>query len=266
MGQAAKAILCIGGSDSSAGAGIQADVKTGAVFGVYVATAITAVTAQNCSGVQVCAPLGADLLRQQIESVLQGFAIGAVKLGLMATAELLQEALEATDQLARVRVLDPVLGATAGGPLASRDLATALRDNLHRVALITPNLQEAAKLLDTDVARSFAEMRAQAYALQDLGANAVLIKGGHLEGPDAADLLVADAVEYPLSCARIDSTHTHGGGCSFATAVTAGLAQGLALPAAAAAAKSFMRGAIAASPRLGLAEHNGPLHQFYEYW
>lgn len=263
-----KVVLTIAGSDSSGGAGLQADLKTGAAFGVHVATAVTAVTAQNSASVRAVFPLTAAQVQAQIAAVIEAMPVAAIKIGMLANSEIL---ISVAQWLATVDipvVLDPVLGATSGGSLFS-DADCAARYCRHLLPLatvLTPNLIEAAHLLGCEQARTYEGIAEQAQALQALGPQAVLLKGGHADLPLAADYLVTADDVTPFSAPRIDTTHTHGGGCSLATAIAAGLAQGLALKPAVAAAKTYIQGAIAHGARLSLAPQNGPIHHFYQYW
>ncbi len=265
--QRARVVLSIGGSDSSAGAGIQADIKAGAAFGVYVATAITAVTAQNSASVSGIYALTAQQLRAQIDAVMSSLPVDAIKLGMLANGELLQVVAEFIREACLPVVLDPVLGATSGSALTNgADIDTLYREHLMpHASLITPNLLEAARLLGCPPAKDYADMEQQAQALQQLGARAVLLKGGHLNTPLACDCLFIDRPQ-PFSAPRVDTPHTHGSGCTLATAIAAGLAQGLTLAQAVAAAKTYVQGAIQAGPRLNLVQDNGPLQHFYQYW
>lgn len=263
-------VLSIAGSDSSGGAGIQADIKTGAAFGVHVATAITAVTAQNSAAVLAAYPLTPDQLISQIEAVTSELPVAAIKLGMLANQELMNAVADILGDLADKKipvVIDPVLGATSGGTLISgQSVVSTYIERLFPLAtVITPNLLEAAWLLDTDVAADYEQMEQQAQALQQLGASAVLLKGGHADMVMATDCLASDDMQA-FSGPRHDTTHTHGSGCTLAAAIAAGLAQGLSLKQSVASAKSFVQGAIQHSARLKLAPKNGPLHHFYQYW
>lgn len=263
----ARVVLSIAGSDSSGGAGIQADIKTGAAFGVHVATAITALTAQNSERVSGIYPVTPQQLQAQIDAVMQSLPVDTIKIGMVANAELAQVIAEFLDSVELPVVLDPVLGATSGSALTEgTDVESLFRQVLvPRASVITPNLLEAARLLDCAPASSYDEMERQAKGLQALGAKAVLIKGGHMHAVLAADCLLTEQLQ-PFTAPRIDTSHTHGSGCTLATAVAAGLAQGLSLAQAVAAAKTYIQGAIASAARLNLVPHNGPLHHFHQYW
>lgn len=259
-------VLSIGGSDCSGGAGIQADIKAGGVFGVHVATAITAITAQNSARLHAVYPLTVDQLMTQIDSITSELPVTAVKIGMLASGDLLRAVADWLPSLDVPVVLDPVMGATSGGNLFVGEGLDLYRTHLLPLAtLLTPNLSESARLLASAEATTYDEMIEQAQTLKSLGPKAVLLKGGHSTLRLATDVLVADAV-YPFSAPRQDTTHTHGGGCSLATAIAAGLAQQLELKQAVAAAKTFIQGAISHSERLQLAPKNGPVHSFYQYW
>lgn len=261
------AILSIAGSDNTAGAGIQADVKTGAAFGVYVATAITAITVQGSGNAKVY-PVPAVQLREQISSAMDTLPVAAIKIGMLANAELLQLVAEFLETLSIPVVLDPVVQASAGGALfagpQSRDLY--IERLLPNITLLTPNLSEAAWLLDQAIADGEDDMLRQGHALTALAGGAVLLKGGHSELRLATDYLFVDNQILPFSSTWLTKLHTHGGGCTLATAIAAGLAQGLSLAQAVAAAKSFIQGAIQHAQRLQLRAQGGPVHQFYQYW
>lgn len=264
----ARVVLVIAGSDSSGGAGLQADLKTGAAFGVHVATAITAVTAQNSAAVLHVFPMTVEQVQAQISAVMDAMPVAAIKIGMLANAEILVAVAQWLETVDLPVVLDPVLGATSGGSLFNNQDRADLycRHLLPLATVLTPNLVEAAQLLGAEPARTYEQIAEQAQALKALGPKSVLLKGGHADLPLAADYLVTNEGVTPFSTPRIDTTHTHGGGCSLATAIAAGLAQGLELKPAVAAAKTFIQGAIAHSARLNLAPRNGPIHHFYQYW
>lgn len=264
-----RVVLSIAGSDSSGGAGIQADIKAGSAFGVYVATAITAVTAQNAQSVTGIFPMSAAQLEAQIHAVHQSMPIAAVKLGMLGSLEAMACVEAFLKQIQVPVVLDPVLVATSGSELVADSLTEIeafYKERLFPFAtLVTPNLQEAAQILGEDVAETFEQVEQQARALKALGCDAVLLKGGHGEQAKAVDLLLAEG-DFPFSSARIDTTHTHGTGCTLSTAIASGLAQGLSLPQAVAAAKTYIQGAIEGSKHWSLVPENGPIHHFYQYW
>lgn len=264
----AAVVLSIAGSDSSGGAGIQADIKTGAAFGVFVATAITAITAQNSAGVSGIFPLTVAQLEAQIDAVMSGLPVAAIKIGMLANMELAETVARVLEATKLPVVLDPVMGATSGSSLMTEEGVTQFfRERLLPLAtLVTPNVAEAARLLETTLASTYDELEQQAQALHRTSGRAVLLKGGDAELPLAVDYLVTQEGVKPFSAPRQATSHTHGGGCTTASAIAAGLAQGLTLEQAVAAAKSYIQGAIIHSARLQLVPHNGPIHHFYQYW
>lgn len=264
----AAVVLSIAGSDSSGGAGIQADLKAGAAFGVFVATAITAITAQNSAGVSAIYPLTPEQLQAQIDAVLSGLPVAAIKIGMLANIELAETVAKVLEATKLPVVLDPVMGATSGSSLMTDEGVTQFfRERLLPLAtVVTPNVAEAARLLDTQQANSYDELEQQAKALHQISGRAVLLKGGDAELPLAVDYLVTQDGVKPFSAPRQSTSHTHGGGCTLASAIAAGLAQGLTLEQSVAAAKSYIQGAISNSARLDLVPHNGPIHHFFQYW
>lgn len=257
----------IAGSDSSGGAGIQADLKTFAALGVYGASVITALTAQNTQGVRAIHDVPADFILAQIDAVFSDLGIAAVKIGMLsqtATIETVAQGL-ATHHAKNI-VLDPVMVATSGDRLLSPESVESLRKLLIPCALlVTPNLAEAAALLEHAPARSEAEMEEQARALLRLGAQSVLIKGGHGEGPESIDLLVDATSVTRFSAMRIATSNTHGSGCTLSSAIAAELAKGRDLKTAAREAKNYVTAAIAAADELKIGHGHGPLHHFYGY-
>ena len=260
--------VTIAGSDSSGGAGIQADLKTFSALGVYGASVIAALTAQNTRGVQGIHDVPPAFVTQQIDSVFSDLSVAAVKIGMLSRPETIEAV---ADGLARHRarnvVLDPVMVATSGDRLLAPEAVDALRERLIPAALIiTPNLPEAAALLDEAEARSEDEMRTQGERLLALGATAVLIKGGHGEAPESVDILVERLGTTRLPAPRIATRNTHGTGCTLSSAIAAGLAKGLSLHDAVAAAKAYVTAAIAASERLTIGHGSGPVHHFHASW
>jgi hydroxymethylpyrimidine/phosphomethylpyrimidine kinase len=255
--------LTIAGSDPSGGAGIQADLKTFSALGIYGATIITALTAQNTLGVTGVFSVPPDFIRAQFQSVVSDLDVSAIKTGMLGdamTVELL------ASLLANVRaipvVVDPVMVATSGDVLLAPDAIDALRHSLlPRAALITPNIPEAARLLDCPEAATEAEMRAQAEALMKFGCGAVLVKGGHSSGAEAVDVLFDGRKHHVFRQPWVKTSNTHGTGCTLSAAVAAGLAKGLALDEAVAAAKLYVWQALTAGAhmRIGKGE-NGPVH------
>ena len=260
--------LTIAGSDSGGGAGIQADLKTFAAFGVYGASAITAVTAQNTRVVAAIHAVPAEMVTAQIDAVFADLAVGAVKLGLLGNATVVAAVAAALDRWDAANVvLDPVLVASSGERLLAPDAVDALkRELIRRARVVTPNLPEAAALLDTSVAAEERAMRAQAERLMAFGAKAVLIKGGHAAGAESVDILFDGSAELRLAAPRIDTPNTHGTGCTLSSAIAAGLAKGEDLATAVRAAKAYVTAAIAGADRLTVGHGRGPLHHFHALW
>lgn len=248
--------LTVAGSDSGGGAGIQADLKTFAALGVYGTCAVTAITAQNTLGVRAVHALSPELVAAQIAAVREDFDVAAVKVGMLATADIVAAVAGA---LAGLRVVfDPVMVASSGDALTGAGFLDAAKAMLPMVELLTPNLAEAARFLDGRQAASEAEMAAQGRALLALGAGAVLMKGGHLPGK-AVDLLVTRSSVRRFSAPRIDSPNLHGTGCVLSSALAAHLARGRDLVDAVERAKAFTRRAIENGRELALGKGAGPL-------
>ena len=245
------AALTIAGSDSGGGAGIQADLRTFAAFGVHGTCAITALTAQNTRGVTAVHVAPRAIVRAQVDAVLDDFPVGAIKLGMLATPSTVRVVAQALAERERIAlVVDPVLVATTGARLASEDLAEALRRHLlPRATVVTPNLPEAERLTGLHI-RSDAERRRAARLLLDDGAQAVLLKGGHGKGREVRDLLLTNEEEHWFAQPRMPGEH-HGTGCTLSAAIAAGLARGAALADAVGAAIDFVSTAIAAGYRPG---------------
>jgi hydroxymethylpyrimidine/phosphomethylpyrimidine kinase len=259
--------LTIAGSDSSAGAGIQADLKTFAALGVYGASVVTALTAQNTKGVFGIHDVPAEFIAAQMDAVFSDFDVGAVKIGMLANAAAIETVVAGLDRhRARNVVLDPVMVASTGADLLRADAMDALRKLIGRIGVFTPNLFEAAALLEVTMARDEAEMRVQAEKLRALGAEAVLIKGGHAGGKESIDLLVDTNGCERLAAPRIATKNTHGTGCTLSSAIAAGLAKGLPLQDAVREAKAYVTAAIAAADRLNVGSGHGPLHHFHKWW
>jgi hydroxymethylpyrimidine/phosphomethylpyrimidine kinase len=259
--------LTIAGSDSSGGAGVQADLKTFAAFGIYGASVITALTAQNTQGVAGIHQVPADFVTAQMNAVFGDLDVKAVKIGMVAQRAVI-EAIEAGLQRWSPKhvVLDPVMVATSGDRLLVPDAIEALRLRLiPRAALITPNLPEAAALLDEQVASSETQIESQGKRLLAMGASAVLIKGGHGTGEKSIDYLFLHAGVIALAAPRIATKNTHGTGCSLSSAIAAGLAKGEDLETAVRNAKAWVTAAIAAADRLSVGHGHGPVHHFHAF-
>ena len=260
--------LTIAGSDSGGGAGIQADLKTFSALGVYGTSAITALTAQNTQGVRaVHAPSGV-FLAQQIEAVLEDMPVGAIKIGMLFNAEIIHAvAAKLACWPAIPAVLDPVMIATSGDALIRPDAVSAMVAELFPLArVVTPNLAEAAFLLNEDMARDLVAMERQGRAILAMGAHAVLMKGGHSTGNEAIDLLVTSSAVISFAAPRIETRNTHGTGCTLSSAIAAGLAKGMALEEAIEAAKKYLTAALEAGAGLRLGKGSGPVHHFYAVW
>ena len=255
-------VLSIAGSDSGGGAGVQADLKTFAALGCFGMTAITALTAQNTTGVRSIHAVPLQILADQIDAVVEDIGADAVKIGMLHSAPTVQAVADAIDrhQLRQV-VLDPVMVATSGATLIDPQAVASLVGELFpRTALVTPNLDEAALLVDRPL-RSEADMESAARELLGRGANAVLIKGGHLDGDTVSDLLLEKG-DYPLwmRAPRIATANTHGTGCTLSSAIAAHLALGADLPQAVRQAREFVRGALEAGAAVRTGNGGGPLN------
>lgn len=260
--------LTIAGSDSSGGAGIQADLKTFAALGVYGASAITALTAQNTRGVTGIHAVPADFVTAQVDAVFSDLDVGAVKIGMVAHAASIDAIAAALSRWSpRHVVLDPVMVATSGDRLLAAEAVEALRKKLMPLAsVITPNLPEAAALLDEPVAASEAEIEGQGRRLLALGCRAVLIKGGHGDGAESIDYLVDSRKTIALAAPRLATSNTHGTGCSLSSAIAAGLAKGEDLKRAVQSAKAWISAAIAAAERFSVGHGHGPIHHFHKFY
>jgi|SRR6266496_152634 hydroxymethylpyrimidine/phosphomethylpyrimidine kinase len=251
MPSAPPRVLSIAGSDSGGGAGIQADLKTMLALGVHGMTVITAVTAQNSVGVQGYWELPTDAVRAQLDSVLGDIGVDAVKTGMLASTALVEAVADVLAQQTAPLVVDPVSVSKHGDPLLDPAALDAVRTRLLPLAtLVTPNLYEAAQLAGVTVAGE-ADLRRAAEAVLRLGPRAVLVKGGHLDGAESVDLLWDGETERVFASPRYDNRHTHGSGCTLASAIASRLALGDRLVDAVAAAKEYVSGAVAAGFPLG---------------
>jgi hydroxymethylpyrimidine/phosphomethylpyrimidine kinase len=257
--------LTIAGSDSSGGAGIQADLKTFAAFGVYGASVITALTAQNTKGVSGIHHVPSDFVTAQMDAVFSDLDVNAVKIGMVAQRATIEAIVAALKRWSPKHVvLDPVMVATSGDRLIDHGAVEALRTMLiPRAALITPNLPEAAALLDEPVAVDEAAIESQGRRLLAMGCRMVLIKGGHGQGAESIDYLVGGDGVTALAAPRIATQNTHGTGCSLSSAIAAGLAKGEPLETAVRHAKTWISAAIAAADRLDVGRGHGPIHHFH---
>jgi hydroxymethylpyrimidine/phosphomethylpyrimidine kinase len=260
--------LTIAGSDSSGGAGIQADLKSFAALGVYGASVITALTAQNTQGVSGVHAVPPDFVTAQIDAVFGDLDVKAVKIGMVAqpaTIDAIAAGLERWSP--KHVVLDPVMVATSGDRLLAAEAVAGLRTKLiPRAALITPNLPEAAALLDEPIATSEDAITDQGQRLLAMGCQAVLIKGGHGQGAQSIDYLFGGNGIVALAAPRIVTQNTHGTGCSLSSAITAGLAKGEDMETAVRHAKIWISVAIAAADRLKVGHGHGPIHHFHRFY
>ena len=256
--------MTIAGSDSGGGAGIQADLKTFAALGVYGASTLTAITAQNTVAVTAVHELPVELIAAQIDAVVTDIGVDAVKTGMLSSAAIVETVVAAVQRHALVNlVVDPVMIAKSGDALLRPEAVNALRDRLLPLAaVVTPNLPEAETLTGLSITTD-ADIRRAAEQIVGRGARAVVVKGGHRAGP-AVDLFY-DGVQFQeFAAPRLDTRNTHGTGCTFAAALAAGLAQGQDLMAAVAQAKDYVTEAIRHAYPLG--QGHGPLHHFYKVW
>jgi hydroxymethylpyrimidine/phosphomethylpyrimidine kinase len=260
--------LTIAGSDSSGGAGIQADLKTFAALGVYGASVVTALTAQNTRGVNGVHPVPADFVTAQIDAVFGDLAVNAVKIGMVAQLATIDAVMAGLTRWSPDHVvLDPVMVATSGDRLLAADAVEGLRTKLiPRAALLTPNLPEAAALLNEPVAATEAAIESQGRRLLAMGCRAVLIKGGHGEGPESIDYLFSDNGTVALAAPRIATKNTHGTGCSLSSAIAANLASGDDMATAIRNAKTWVSAAIEAADRFNVGHGHGPIHHFHRFY
>jgi hydroxymethylpyrimidine/phosphomethylpyrimidine kinase len=259
-----KTALTIAGSDSSGGAGIQADLKTFAALGVYGTSAITAVTAQNTVGVVEMLTLPADLVTAQIEAIAGDIRVHATKIGMLATAAIVDAVTAAIRELdLPLVVVDPVMVSKSGARLLDEDGIQMLRTELiPRCAVVTPNIPEAEVLSGRRIG-SIEDARAAAFEIHQIGGSAVVVTGGHGEGDEIVDLLFDGDLFTELQTARIDTRNTHGTGCTFAAAIAANLARGQSLVDAFIGAQEYVSGAIRHALTIG--HGHGPLDHFWKY-
>jgi len=259
--------LTIAGSDSSGSAGIQADLKTFGALGVHGTCVIAALTAQNTQRVEAVLPVPPEFVLAQMRAVASDLAVGAIKIGMLATAPIIEAVAEGLNEFPGVPVvLDPVMASHSGDPLLDEDAVDTLKSVLiPAVTLVTPNLFEAAMLLGEAKARNADQMTAQAYRLRDLGAKAVLVKGGHLDG-EAVDVMLDDRGEERLEAPRVMTENTHGTGCTLSSAIAAELAKGETLEKAVKHAKLYVTAAIIAADEIEVGRGRGPVHHFHALW
>ncbi len=259
-------VLSIAGSDPSGGAGIQADIKAISANGAFAMAAITALTAQNTQGVSGVHLVPPDFVAKQIGAVFQDIRVDAIKIGMIANADIASAVAKAIEAKADVPiVLDPVMIAKGGASLLEDDAINMVRDALLPLAaVLTPNLPEAAQLLGVATAATRADMEAQGKALCALGPKAVLLKGGHLDGPQSPDVLVTHDSTQWFEASRLPTKNTHGTGCTLSSALGAQLGKGLSVAEAVTLAKDYVAGAIAHADSLSVGSGHGPTHHFHQ--
>lgn len=251
-------VLIIAGSDSGGGAGIQADIKTCAAFGAYAMTAITAVTAQNTVGVQKVEALSPEMVKAQIESVLSDIGADVIKIGMLANQAIIETVASVIEDTSAYVVLDPVMVATSGDKLLEDGAIKALKEKLIPLCdVITPNVPEAEILTDMKI-EDVDDLGKAGAKLLELGAYAAVMKGGHLDGKMVVDVLVSEDENAMMTAPRIRSKHTHGTGCTLASAIAANMALGVPLDEAVNTAREFVFEAIRSAPKLG--QGHGPLN------
>lgn len=260
--------LSIAGTDPSGGAGIQADLKTFSALGAYGASVITALVAQNTRGVQSVYRIEVDFVAAQLTSVLSDVRIDSVKIGMLAESDIVEVvAAELKSAAVPWVVLDTVMLAKSGDPLLSPQAVATLRERLlPQVSLITPNLPEAAALLQCAMARSEEEMRQQGRALLQLGCQAVLIKGGHLSNAESPDWLFTHELEQRFTSPRVPTKNTHGTGCTLSAALAALRPRHDSWVATVQEAKAWLQGALEQADTLEVGHGIGPVHHFHRWW
>ena len=259
-------ILSIAGSDPSGGAGIQADLKTFGALNCHGMAAITALTAQNTRGVLAVHHLPLDFIAAEIDAIFADIRVDAVKIGMLASADIAKLVADRlSHHKARNIVLDPVLVASSGDSLSAPDLVEAIRRELFPLAtLVTPNLPEIARFSGQPMPGNAAQMLASGQVLIAQGARAVLVKGGHMTGDFATDVLVEPKSSRSFEAPRIASQNTHGTGCTLSSAIAANLGKGMKLGDAISSAKTYLTGALAYSGALDVGGGNGPVHHFFQ--
>ena len=257
-------VMTIAGSDSGGGAGIQADLKTFSAMGVFGTSTLTAITAQNTVGVSAVHEIPTDIIAAQIDAVITDIGADAVKTGMLSSSEIVETVAEAIRRHAVANlVVDPVMVAKSGDRLLREEAIQSICSSLIPLAaVVTPNIPEAEDLTGQTI-RSDDDVREAAMRIVSMGARSVVVKGGHRDGPPT-DVLYDGHTFQEFTTERIPSTNTHGTGCTFASAVAAGLAHGLDVPGAVAGAKDYVTAAIRASYPIG--QGHGPLHHFHAYW
>ena len=260
--------LTIAGSDSGGGAGIQADLKTFSALGVYGASVITAITAQNTQAVTAIHDVPVDIIEAQLDAVLSDIDVNAIKIGMLSQANVIHAVAAVLRKHTAIPiVLDPVMIAKSGDKLLQDDAIDALVSELLPLAtVLTPNLPELGALLNQTVDEDMASVASQARQLLGAGAAAVLVKGGHLDGPQSDDWLLGTQIDRTYRAERIETGNTHGTGCSLSSGIAAYLAHGETLENAVATAKQWITGAITWADKLNVGQGHGPVHHFHALW
>ncbi len=260
--------LSIAGSDPSGGAGIQADLKSFSAQGVYGMAVITALTAQNTTGVSQIHKPSAEFVAEQIRMVAADVKINAIKIGMIADAAIAHAVAEEVKNLANVPIiLDPVMIAKGGATLLTEDAMSSLCNKLVPLAdILTPNLPEAAAILNEKKALNKDDMVHQAKQLLTLGPRAIYLKGGHFDSPNSPDLLISKTEMRWFEAKRLQTKNTHGTGCSLSAAIAANYAKGLTPEESCAIAKTFVTGAISEADSLTVGAGHGPIHHFHQLW
>ncbi|NKB22415.1 MAG: bifunctional hydroxymethylpyrimidine kinase/phosphomethylpyrimidine kinase [Alphaproteobacteria bacterium] len=256
-------VLIVAGSDSGGGAGIQADIKSVSALGAFASTAITALTAQNTQGVHGVMPVPVEFIDQQMNVVLTDIGADCIKTGMLHDTSVIETVVRALDRDAPETplVVDPVMVAKGGAALLQDEAVTTLRDQLvPRATLLTPNVPEAEALAGRTL-KGEDDMEALGRVLYDLGSTAVLLKGGHMDGPVVRDMLITENGIRYYENPRIDTPHTHGTGCTLASSTAAGIANGLTIEDAVAEAEAFLHKAIKTAP--GLGSGHGPVNHLH---
>ena len=260
--------LTIAGSDSGGGAGIQADLKAFSALGAYGCSVITALTAQNTQGVQGIYDVEPSFIKQQLDSIFSDLSVEAVKVGMLSQPGVIRTVAESISQYAVDQlVVDPVMVATSGDVLLQQEaIQTLIKELLPKASLVTPNLPEAAVLLGQDKPESPEQMMDMIEPLLELGAKAVLLKGGHLSGTKAVDFYHDGKALHRLESEWVETRNTHGTGCTLSSAITALLARGYTITDAVMEAKQYITAAIAHADQLNIGHGHGPVHHFYRNW
>ncbi|WP_289231090.1 bifunctional hydroxymethylpyrimidine kinase/phosphomethylpyrimidine kinase [Barrientosiimonas endolithica] len=260
--------LTIAGSDPSGGAGIQADLKSFSALGAYGCAVLTALTAQSTQGVTGVHPVPPEFVREQVATLVDDVRLDAAKIGMLASAPIVEAVTAAVDDLLDCPVvLDPVMVSTSGSRLLDDDAVDAVRRLAPHTDLVTPNLYEAAVLLGTEVAESLEDQQRQADSLLELGIPRVLVKGGHGSGPEAVDVYADSDGQHVLRQPRVDTPHTHGTGCTLSAAIAALLPQRDGdWVRAVADARAYLTAGLEAGRDLQIGHGSGPVHHFHQWW